>query len=57
MHIVVVGLNNKTAPVSIREQVSFGEHEMKGAVVALRDEKVFLKVSSSRHVIGRNCTS
>ncbi|WP_394679215.1 glutamyl-tRNA reductase [uncultured Exiguobacterium sp.] len=39
MHIVVVGLNNKTAPVSIREQVSFGEHEMKGAVVALRDEK------------------
>ncbi|MDX5324107.1 MAG: glutamyl-tRNA reductase, partial [Exiguobacterium sp.] len=39
MHIVVVGLNNKTAPVAIREQFSFGEQEIVDAMIALREEK------------------
>ena len=39
MYIVVVGLNNKTAPVAIREQFSFGEQEIVDAMVALREEK------------------
>jgi len=32
MHIVVVGLSHKTAPVEIREKLSFGEHKLEEAL-------------------------
>lgn len=43
MHTLVVGLNYKTAPVEIREKLSFIEKEIPNAMVALKEEKSILE--------------
>ena len=43
MHTLVVGLNYKTAPVEIREKLSFIEAELPKAMAALQDEKSILE--------------
>ncbi|BBP91270.1 hypothetical protein BsIDN1_48880 [Bacillus safensis] len=39
MHILVVGLDYKTAPVEIREQLSFEPSELGTAMSKLKEEK------------------
>ncbi|MGV3487949.1 MAG: glutamyl-tRNA reductase [Tuberibacillus sp.] len=39
MNILVVGMNHKTAPVEIREQMAFAESELDEALQALRNQK------------------
>ena len=39
MHTIVVGLNYKTAPVEIREKLSFIESELPTAMKELKKEK------------------
>lgn len=41
MYIIAVGLNYKTAPVEIRERLSFNEEELQSAMTALKEKKVF----------------
>ncbi|MGM9923807.1 MAG: glutamyl-tRNA reductase [Bacillus sp. (in: firmicutes)] len=43
MHILSVGLNYKTAPVEIRERLSFNEGELADAMVALQQKKSILE--------------
>ncbi|MBF0706357.1 glutamyl-tRNA reductase [Alkalihalobacillus hwajinpoensis] len=43
MHILVVGLNHKTAPVEIREKLSFQENEFPEALDKLRHSKSILE--------------
>lgn len=43
MHIIVVGLNYRTAPVEIREQFTFSEQELPEALQALKDTKSILE--------------
>ncbi|MEL3961856.1 glutamyl-tRNA reductase [Lysinibacillus endophyticus] len=43
MHTLVVGLNYKTAPVEIREKLSFIESELPDAMAALKKEKSILE--------------
>lgn len=43
MHAIVVGLNYKTAPVEIREKLSFAEHTIPDAMVALQQQKSILE--------------
>ena len=43
MHTLVVGLNYKTAPVEIREKLSFIEQELPKAMAALQQEKSILE--------------
>ncbi len=43
MHIIVVGLNYKTAPVEIRERLSFNEAALPEAMKALKDKKSILE--------------
>ncbi|OCS88430.1 glutamyl-tRNA reductase [Caryophanon tenue] len=43
MHTLVVGLNYKTAPVEIREKLSFAEHTIPDAMVALQQQKSILE--------------
>ncbi|MBG9453452.1 glutamyl-tRNA reductase [Lysinibacillus sphaericus] len=43
MHTIVVGLNYKTAPVEIREKLSFIESELPQAMEALQKEKSILE--------------
>ncbi|MEQ6389604.1 glutamyl-tRNA reductase [Bacillaceae bacterium S4-13-58] len=43
MQIVVVGLNYRTAPVEIREKLTFQENELKDAMVALNQQKSILE--------------
>ncbi|WP_332647103.1 glutamyl-tRNA reductase [Lysinibacillus sp. 54212] len=43
MHTLVVGLNYKTAPVEIREKLSFIERELPNAMSALQKEKSILE--------------
>ena len=43
MHTIVVGLNYKTAPVEIREQLSFVESELPQAMEALQKQKSILE--------------
>ncbi|HZG71291.1 MAG TPA: glutamyl-tRNA reductase, partial [Chondromyces sp.] len=43
MHIIVVGLNFKTAPVEIRERLSFNEADLKEAMVSLQQQKSVLE--------------
>lgn len=43
MHTIVVGLNYKTAPVEIREKLSFIESELPKAMEALQKEKSILE--------------
>ncbi|HWL26998.1 MAG TPA: glutamyl-tRNA reductase [Ureibacillus sp.] len=43
MHTLVVGLNYKTAPVEIREKLSFIENELPNAMAALKKEKSILE--------------
>ena len=39
MHLLVVGLNNKTAPVEIRERLSFPESQLGDAMELLKKRK------------------
>ncbi|MGJ7920526.1 glutamyl-tRNA reductase [Neobacillus sp. LXY-4] len=43
MHIIVVGLNYKTAPVEIRERLTFNEANIKDAMHTLRSKKSILE--------------
>jgi glutamyl-tRNA reductase len=43
MHTIVVGVNYRTAPVEIREKLSFVETELPNAMQALQDEKSILE--------------
>ncbi|MBM7701335.1 glutamyl-tRNA reductase [Metabacillus iocasae] len=43
MHIIAVGLNYRTAPVEIREKLSFNEHELPSAMKALSNQKSILE--------------
>lgn len=43
MHILAVGLNYKTAPVEIREKLSFDESELPEAMKALKNKKSILE--------------
>jgi len=43
MHIIVVGLNYKTAPVEIREKLSFQPAELAGAMKQLKTQKSVLE--------------
>ncbi|MFO1443120.1 glutamyl-tRNA reductase [Bacillus sp. Bva_UNVM-123] len=43
MHILVVGLNYKTAPVEIREQVTFNPSQLPEAMKALKEKKSILE--------------
>lgn len=43
MHTLVVGLNYKTAPVEIREKLSFIESDLPNAMAALKKEKSILE--------------
>ncbi|MEK4426417.1 glutamyl-tRNA reductase [Solibacillus sp. FSL K6-1523] len=43
MHTLVVGLNHKTAPVEIREKLSFIEQDIPNAMAALQQEKSVLE--------------
>ncbi|WP_257346367.1 glutamyl-tRNA reductase [Pseudalkalibacillus decolorationis] len=43
MHIIKVGLNHKTAPVEIREKVSFQPEELEAALIKLRQTKSILE--------------
>ena len=43
MHIIVVGLNYKTAPVEIRERLAFNESALPDAMLALKNKKSILE--------------
>ncbi|MBO0994100.1 glutamyl-tRNA reductase [Bacillus sp. SD088] len=43
MHIIVVGLNHKTAPVEIRERLAFSESELPLAMASLKQQKSILE--------------
>lgn len=43
MHTIVVGVNYRTAPVEIREKLSFIENELPNAMAALQKEKSILE--------------
>ncbi|MCJ7839885.1 glutamyl-tRNA reductase [Lederbergia sp. NSJ-179] len=43
MHIIVVGLNHKTAPVEIRERLAFSETELPLAMARLKNQKSILE--------------
>ncbi|USK58994.1 glutamyl-tRNA reductase [Peribacillus asahii] len=43
MHIIAVGVNYKTAPVEIREKLSFNEAELAQAMEALKNKKSILE--------------
>ena len=43
MHIVVVGLNYRTAPVEVRERFSFADKDMPEALAELKLPRVYWK--------------
>lgn len=43
MHIIVVGVNYKTAPVEIREKLTFNLADLEKAMVSLNDQKSVLE--------------
>ncbi len=43
MHVIVVSLNYRTAPVELREQLAFKEDQVGDAMVALNQEKSILE--------------
>jgi glutamyl-tRNA reductase len=43
MHMIVVGLNYRTAPVEIREKFAFSEHELAKALQQLKETKSILE--------------
>jgi len=43
MHIIVVGLNYKTAPIEVRERVSFQEETLQAAMATLQKKKSILE--------------
>jgi glutamyl-tRNA reductase len=45
MHIAVVGLSHRTAPVEIRERLSIPEQTMEGSLQALRADEQVLEAS------------
>ncbi len=46
MHILVVGVDYKSAPIEIREKISFQPDELAEAMLRLKGEKAFLKTLS-----------
>lgn len=55
MHILVVGLDYKSAPVDIREKLTFQPDELGQAMSQLKEEKAYLRTSSCRHATGQSC--
>lgn len=49
MHILAVGINYKTAPVEIREKLSFNEAELAEAMKALKNKKASWKTLLFQH--------
>ncbi|RJE91060.1 glutamyl-tRNA reductase [Paenibacillus sp. 1011MAR3C5] len=43
MHIIVVGLNYRTAPVEVREKFAFAEHELPAALKGLMETKSIME--------------
>ena len=43
MHIIVVGINHKTAPVEIRERLTFDPSQLGDAMKKLKDKKSILE--------------
>ena len=43
MHIIVVGINHKTAPVEIRERLTFDPSQLGDAMKVLKDKKSILE--------------
>ena len=43
MHTIVVGVNHRTAPVEIREKLSFVETELPNAMQTLQQQKSILE--------------
>ena len=43
MHIIVVGINHKTAPVEIRERLTFDPSQLGDAMSVLKDKKSILE--------------
>lgn len=43
MHIIVVGINHKTAPVEIRERLTFDPSQLEDAMKVLKDKKSILE--------------
>ncbi|REK75911.1 glutamyl-tRNA reductase [Paenibacillus paeoniae] len=43
MHIIVVGLNYRTAPVEVREKFTFAEHELPAALKGLMETKSIME--------------
>ena len=54
MHILKVGLNHKTAPVEIREKVTFNEDELPEALQTLRHTKTHVDGGALRQSIARS---
>lgn len=53
MHTLMVGLNYRTAPVEIREKLTFDPDSIAQAMKELKGKKVFLKILSFQLVIGQ----
>ena len=45
MHIVVVGLSHRTAPVEVREQLSIPDSSIEDSLVSLKNSSEILEVS------------
>ncbi|MFN9956525.1 MAG: glutamyl-tRNA reductase, partial [bacterium] len=45
MHIAVIGLSHRTAPVEIRERLSIPEHSMEASLHQLREDEQVLEAS------------
>ena len=45
MHIVVVGLSHRTAPVEVREQLSIPDSSIQGSLTKLKNASEILEVS------------
>ena len=53
MHVIVVGINHKTAPVEIRERLTFNPSQLGDAMRSCKERKVSLKMSFFQPVIVR----
>ena len=45
MHIVVVGLSHRTAPVEVREKLSIPDSLIENSLISLKDASEILEVS------------
>ena len=51
MDLIVVGLNHRTAPLEVRERVTFDEREVQAALARARSEQVLAEAMSPRMYI------